>query len=38
VKALRRRMENLKGIAAAQVTFRLEFGDDTGGGRKSHAA
>ncbi len=28
VKALRRRVENLKGIAASQVTFRLEFEGD----------
>ena len=38
VKALRRRVENLKGIAAAQVTFRLEFADDAPGGKKSRAA
>jgi len=38
VKALRRRVENLKGIAAAQVTFRLEFADDGPGGGKSRAA
>jgi class 3 adenylate cyclase len=29
VKALRRRLENLKGISEAQVTFRLEFADDS---------
>ena len=33
VKALRRRVENLKGIAAAQVTFRLEFPDGDAGGK-----
>jgi class 3 adenylate cyclase len=38
VKALRRRVENLKGIAAAQVTFRLEFADDAPGGKKRRAA
>jgi adenylate cyclase len=40
VKALRRRVANLKGISAAQTTFRLEFSDDSAGapGKKHRAA